>query len=117
MNPLSLSPEIALVLGRIAHAIGDLWTIHSHLAPFAIGLGHDPVQGDEEARKAASGLFDLKRGFAESLECLPVLPWEGDTELVELIRADIECVLVDRIDPAIAAFEPEHSKRWSEASG
>lgn len=104
MNPLSFGPEIALVVGHIAHAIGDLWTIHSHLAPLALGLDSDPVQGDEEARKAASGLFDLKRGLAESLACLPVLPWEGDIELLELIRADIECVLADRIDPAIAAF-------------
>jgi hypothetical protein len=104
MNPLSLSPDIALVVSHIAHAIGDLWTIHSYLAPLAVGLVPDPVQGDEEARKAASGLFDLQECLAESLACLPVLPWEGDIELVDLIRADIECVLVDRIGPAIAAF-------------
>jgi hypothetical protein len=104
MNPLSLSPEITPVLGHVAHAVGDLWTIHSHLAPLATALVPDPEQ-DEAAQKAAAGLSDLRQALVNGLVLLHKHPtWEGDVELLELTVGDIECVLVDRIEPAIAAL-------------
>jgi hypothetical protein len=110
MNSFSPNPAVAPALGQIAHTVGDLWAIYARLATLATAptLDHDEVL--EAIEKAAGELVRLRDRLARIATELPAPSAEvaddRDLELrpLELTRGDVECVLVDRLDPAIAAM-------------
>jgi hypothetical protein len=100
-----LPSDLANLLAAVAHAVGDLWTIQVRLAS---SLGSRELDGRtlvEMARKAAAELAPLGERLARIVETLPVAAAVSLKEAmnpVAVARSCIECVLADRLRPAVA---------------
>jgi hypothetical protein len=105
----TLSPDLARALAQIANTVADLWDLYARLA-VAIAGPLDVADVAEAARAAAAELAPLRDRLAAIVAALPSPstdpPIEEDLELrpLELSRASVECVLADRLEPAIAAL-------------
>jgi len=116
MRPLP--PHLATALARLAHALGDLWLLQSRLTALPSSRDLAAAEVAEAARRAAADLASIRERLAEVAAELP--PSEDSTEIalhpLELARASLECILNDRLDPAIADLTeigsaPEGSRR------
>jgi hypothetical protein len=108
MNPFT--PDAALALGRIASTLADFWALYARLAALATERTLEVNQVIQVARGTLGDLAPMRSLLAELAETLPapsgVLSEDEDIELdpLELTRAQVECVLADRLDPAIEAL-------------
>src|SRR5947209_7603325 len=99
----------ALTLSRIATTVGALWDLYARLAVLVTEVGREVGQVTETARGVLDELSAMRDVLAELAQALPA-PSErfSESEAIELdpfelSRAQVECVLADRLDPAIEA--------------
>ena len=115
-------PDAALTLGRIASTLGDLWALYARLAALATERTLEIDQVTQAARGALGDLAPMRFLLAELAEALPApsggLPEDEDIELdpLELTRAQVECVVTDRLDPAMEALTALRSIGEAEVS-
>jgi hypothetical protein len=106
MTPPWPNPDLAPVLGHLAHTLGDLWPIYSRLAGLAIAPTLEPDEVAMASQQAAEELAPLRDRLAHLAALLP-LPSAEEEEVelrpLELTRAGVECVLAE-LDPAIVAM-------------
>lgn len=120
MKPLP--PDLALALGDLAHVLGDLWAIEARLVALPASRDLAAEAMVETAHGVAGELRTFRDRLARIAEALPSVSPEtsSDTGLspLELVRASVECVLADRLDPAIADLTrvgTELDSRWAPA--
>jgi len=102
--------NIARTLSRIAITVGALWDLYARLAVLVTEDGREVAQVAETAQGVLDELSPMRAVLAELAETLPG-PFEGlieneviELDPLELSRAQVECVLADRLDPAIEAL-------------
>ncbi|HTQ78746.1 MAG TPA: hypothetical protein VMM92_02035 [Thermoanaerobaculia bacterium] len=99
----------ALALARVAYAIGDLLRLQVRFAAQETTSKDEVQELLDTARRASDELAAIRNRLAAVASELPAPAPEApetDTELspLELTRASLECILTDRLDPAIAAL-------------
>jgi hypothetical protein len=115
----SLPPQLADALSRLARAVGDLWSIEILLASLLASRDLQTEEWIETARRASCDLAPVSERLALLAAALPA-PAETASDLgltpLEFVRASVECVLADRLSPALtdlAALSTGPASRWS----